>query len=617
MPSISKQSIETLKAQLNLVDVVMPYVQLKQSGRSWTGLSPFTQEKTPSFYVHPDKGFFKCFSTGEGGDCYSFIMKIENLQFYEAVEFLSQKFNIPIQYNKGNQSPKELSLRKQALEIHAFATDWFHNYFIKSEEAEPVRLYWQNQRQFSLDVSKEFKIGYAPISSKALALALEKKGFSIEACKASGLFFVNERANQFTQLKPRFRGRLMIPIKDINSRVVAFTARQLEQTPEDDPSQKAKYINSPETLLFHKSKLLFGMDHARKHLKSTPYFILVEGQLDAIRCWSLGLNTAIAPQGTAITEEQLLLLRRYEPSKIECLLDGDMAGKKAALRTLPLTFKVGLEFSYLILPEKSDPDDLLCSQGTEALEKLRSKAFGPIQLLLESLLPKGSSSSTQEKIKVSKHIFELLSQLKSQIAQEDYLQEVSKNARISMQSLTKDFLEFKKMKSRQSSYQKNHQENEKNQNIQIIEDSPLTQTHWELLYLILKFPEYGKQIAFTIDNDSLRKDSLSGKFLSKLLAEFYETTNTNSIDTESLIETNEERQLLADIHTKELHIDDPIKLINDCLRTLKKNALHQKKSLLTQKIQQTDSNDVKFIVLLKKVKQINQELVDTKNLAIQ
>jgi DNA primase len=175
VPSISKQSIETLKAQLNLVDVVMPYVQLKQSGRSWSGLSPFTQEKTPSFYVHPDKGFFKCFSTGDGGDCYSFIMKVENLEFYEAVEFLSQKFNIPIQYDKGNQSPKELSLRKQVLEIHSFVTEWFHNYFIKSEEAEPVRLYWENQRRFTLDVAKEYKIGYAPTSSKALAQALEKK----------------------------------------------------------------------------------------------------------------------------------------------------------------------------------------------------------------------------------------------------------------------------------------------------------------------------------------------------------------------------------------------------------------------------------------------------------
>ena len=594
----------------------MPYVQLKQSGRSWSGLSPFTKEKTPSFYVHPDKGFFKCFSTGEGGDCYSFIMKVENLEFYEAVEFLSQRFNTPIQYEKGNQNPKELSLRKQALEIHDFATEWFHNYFIKSGEAEPVRIYWQSQRRFSLEIAKEYKIGYAPTSLKALALALEKKQFSIEACKVSGLFFASERAYQFSQLKPRFRGRLMIPIRDINARVVAFTARQLEQTPEDDPSRKAKYVNSPETLLFHKSKLLFGMDHARKYLKSTPYFTLVEGQLDAIRCWSLGLNTAIAPQGTAITEEQLLLLRRYEPSKIECLLDGDSAGKKAALRTLPLTFKVGLEFSYLTLPDKSDPDDLLCQKGTSGLEELRANAFGPIQLLLDSLLPNGASSSTQEKIKASKQIFELLNQLKSEIAQEDYLQELSKKARISVQSLTKDFMEFKKFKTKQTNYLKNDPKNTNHRNTQIIEDSPLTQTHWELLYLILKFPEYGKQIAYTIDSSSIQKNNLIGKFLSKLLAEFHEKTNITSIDTESLIETNEERKLLADIYTKELHIDDPVKLINECIRTLKKNTLNQKKTLLTQKIQQTDSNDVKFIELMKKVKQIDQELIETQNLAI-
>jgi hypothetical protein len=186
-----------------------------------------------------------------------------------------------------------------------------------------------------------------------------------------------------------------------------------------------------------------------------------------------------------------------------------------------------------------------------------------------------------------------------------------------MQSLTKDFLEFKKVRARQTSFQKNDPKNTTEEKTQIIEDSPLTQTHWELLYLTLKFPEYGKQIAYTIDSDSLQKKNLTGKFLSKLLAEFYETTNIASIDTESLIETNEERQLLADIHTKELHIDDPIKLINECLRTLKKNILNQKKTLLTQKIQQTDSNDVKFIELMKKVKQINQELIETQNLAIQ
>lgn len=623
MPTISKQSIETIKAQLNLVDLVSPYVQLKQSGRSWTGLSPFTQEKTPSFYVHPDKGFFKCFSTGEGGDCYSFIMKVENLEFYEAVEFLSQKYSIPIQYEKGQHSAKELSIRKQILEIHSMASEWFHKQFMESEEAEAVRSYWQQQRKFSLDIAKEHRIGYAPVHTHALAQILDKKQFSLEAMKASGLFFSSDRDQQIARLRSRFRGRLMIPIRDINARVIAFTARQLAETPEDDPSHKAKYVNSPETLIFHKSKLLFGMDHARKHLDQSPYFILVEGQLDAIRCWSVGLHTAIAPQGTAITEEQLILLRRYQTPKIECLLDGDAAGRKAALRTLPLCFKVGTEFSYLSLPEKTDPDDLLREGGAEALEALRANAFGPIQLLLDELLPNGGASSTQEKIKATQKIFELLVELNSEIAQEDYLQTVSRIAQISQNSLSKDFAAYKNQRAKQNAFKSQYQSRENKSDpspdpaAKKTEDLPLTHTNWELLYLTLNFPQYGKQIAYIIDAELIDSENSAGRFLKKVLAYFHENNQTSSIDTESLIENNQERQLLADIHTRELDVEDPVSLINACLRTLKKTSLNKKKLALTQKIQKTDHNDAKLIELMQKIKQINQELIDTQNLAIQ
>lgn len=617
MPKISKQSIESLKGQLNLVDVVSPYVQLKQAGRSWTGLSPFTQEKTPSFYVHPDKGFFKCFSTGEGGDCYSFIMKIENLEFYEAVEFLSQKFNVPIQYENSKLDPKEQSIRKQAYEINALAAEWFHHHLIKSEQAEVIRTYWTEQRQFDLSIAQEHLIGYAPPQPNALASFLQKKQYSIEALKASGLFFFNERETRIERLKCRFRGRLMIPIRDLNARVVAFTARQLEQTPLDDPSHKAKYVNSPETLLFHKSKILFGMDHARKHLQKDPQFLMVEGQLDAIRCWSVGLDTAIAPQGTAITEEQLLLIRRYEPSRVDCLLDGDSAGRKAALRTLPLTFKVGLEFQYLKLPEKVDPDDLLRKEGVQAIETLRQNSIGPIELLLEEALPKGKESTTQEKLNATQQVFELINHLKSDIAQEDYLKKVSKIIQISTANLFKDFSRFKQKKEKQNAYRQSTEPIPSTPTQKEPSDSRLTQANWDLLYLCLRFPKYGKQIAFTIDSDSIQKDTVPGKYLAKLLAEFYETQNPETLNFESIIESNEERQLLADIFTKELDIEDPILLINKCLRSLKVIILNHKKKTLTEIIEKSDTNSSNVIELMQKRKQINQELIDSQNIAIQ
>ena len=617
MPKISKQSIESLKGQLNLVDVVSPYVQLKQAGRSWTGLSPFTQEKTPSFYVHPDKGFFKCFSTGEGGDCYSFIMKIENLEFYEAVEFLSQKFNIPIQYENSKLDPKEQSIRKQAYEINALAAEWFHHHLIKSDQAEAIRTYWTEQRQFDLSIAREHLIGYAPPQPNALANFLQKKQYSIEALKASGLFFFNERETRIERLKCRFRGRLMIPIRDLNARVVAFTARQLEQTPLDDPSHKAKYVNSPETLLFHKSKILFGMDHARKHLQKDPQFLMVEGQLDAIRCWSVGLDTAIAPQGTAITEEQLLLIRRYEPSRVDCLLDGDSAGRKAALRTLPLTFKVGLEFQYLKLPEKVDPDDLLRKEGVQAIEALRQNSIGPIELLLEEALPKGRESTTQEKLNATQQVFELINNLKSDIAQEDYLKKVSKIIQISTANLFKDFSRFKQKKEKQNAYRQSTEPIPSSTNQTEPSDSRLTQANWDLLYLCLRFPKYGKQIAFTIDSDSIQKNTVPGKYLAKLLAEFYETQNPETLNFESIIESNEERQLLADIFTKELDIEDPILLINKCLRSLKVSILNHKKKTLTEIIEKSDTNSSNIIELMQKRKQISKELIDSQNIAIQ
>jgi DNA primase len=544
-------------------------------------------------------------------------MKIENLEFYEAVEFLSQKFNIPIQYENSKLDPKEQSIRKQAYEINALAAEWFHHHLIKSDQAEAIRTYWTEQRQFDLSIAREHLIGYAPPQPNALANFLQKKQYSIEALKASGLFFFNERETRIERLKSRFRGRLMIPIRDLNARVVAFTARQLEQTPLDDPSHKAKYVNSPETLLFHKSKILFGMDHARKHLQKDPQFLMVEGQLDAIRCWSVGLDTAIAPQGTAITEEQLLLIRRYEPSRVDCLLDGDSAGRKAALRTLPLTFKVGLEFQYLKLPEKVDPDDLLRKEGVQAIEALRQNSIGPIELLLEEALPKGKESTTQEKLNATQQVFELINHLKSDIAQEDYLKKVSKIIQISTANLFKDFSRFKQKKEKQNAYRQSTEPIPSSTNQKEPSDSRLTQANWDLLYLCLRFPKYGKQIAFTIDSDSIQKNTVPGKYLAKLLAEFYETQNPETLNFESIIESNEERQLLADIFTKELDIEDPILLINKCLRSLKVSILNHKKKTLTEIIEKSDTNSSNIIELMQKRKQISQELIDSQNIAIQ
>lgn len=575
-------------------------MQLKRAGRSWKGLSPFTTEKTASFYVHPDRGFFKCFSTGEGGDCFSFVMKMENLEFSEAIEFIAKKFSITLEYEEGGPSREEMSLRKQLFELHELACDWFHRQLIESEEAAPVRSYWKEQRGFTGEAAKEFKIGYAPAARNAFALFCKGKSISTAAMHKSGLFFAHDQEQEHANFKSRFRGRLMIPIRDVQGRVVAFSARQLEQTPQDDPAREAKYVNSPETPIFHKGRILFGLDHARSHFKEGDSFLLVEGQLDAIRCWTVGLHTAVAPQGTAITEEQLALLARYEPASIECLLDGDSAGRKAALRALPLAFKAGLEFSFLLLPEKADPDDLLREQGAKALEALRATAKTGIELSIADCLPTDRPPGTHDKSIALRSVFELLEHVPSEVAREDYIQSVARLLKVDAQATLRDY----NASLRQRRYTKRSKREETAPETD--KDPLLTQATWDILWFVLHHPEHTKTISELIDYEWINTKSSAANLLSRLVAEFREGLIEDSSDIDKLLDGPEDRQLVADILSREADIEEPKKQIENYINRLRRKHHERRIKELEQSILNADSES--RIGLMKERKQLLSEL---------
>ena len=568
MARVSTQSIEALKLQVNLVDVVAPYVQLKQAGRSWKGLSPFTSEKTPSFYVHPDKGFYKCFSTGEGGDLFSFIMKLENIEFPEAVEFIAKRFNFQLSYEAGGPDLATQSLRKQLFELHELVSEWFHRQLLESATAENVRHYWQTKRAFDLKVAQQFKIGFAPPEPYALYHYCRQKNIQQEALQASGIFFNSHQSKRSAELKSRFRGRLMIPIRDVQGRVVAFTARQLEETPSDDPSREAKYVNSPETQIFQKGRILFGMDHARKHVSDSQGFLMVEGQLDAIRCWTCGLNTAVAPQGTAITEEQIHLLQRYQPPYVYCLLDGDQAGRKATERILPLAFKSGIDFRFICLEEGQDPDELLAEKGAAAIEALQASALNPIELTIQTQLPDTKSASTAQKIRVLQALFDLIRHEPSTVAREDYIQISAKLLGVDPLAALRDYQQFAaRAQTKNASHQQKNLENTKST------DTRLTQAGWELLSHILHFPNYASSIAKAVHHEWINTSQAEGKLLVRLLAEYREGLLESTDSLEKLIRSEFERKLLADIHSRELEIENPKQQIEICIQTLYKNYL--------------------------------------------
>jgi len=583
---VSTQSIEALKLQVNLVDVVAPYVQLKQAGRSWKGLSPFTSEKTPSFYVHPDKGFYKCFSTGEGGDLFSFIMKLENIEFPEAVEFIAKRFNFQLSYEAGGPDLATQSLRKQLFELHELVSEWFHRQLLESATAENVRHYWQTKRAFDLKVAQQFKIGFAPPEPYALYHYCRQKNIQQEALQASGIFFNSHQSKRSAELKSRFRGRLMIPIRDVQGRVVAFTARQLEETPSDDPSREAKYVNSPETQIFQKGRILFGMDHARKHVSDSQGFLMVEGQLDAIRCWTCGLNTAVAPQGTAITEEQIHLLQRYQPPYVYCLLDGDQAGRKATERILPMAFKSGIDFRFICLEEGQDPDELLAEKGAAAIEALQASALNPIELTIQTQLPDTKSASTAQKIRVLQALFDLIRHEPSTVAREDYIQISAKLLGVDPLAALRDYQQFAaRAQTKNASHQQKNLENTKST------DTRLTQAGWELLSHILHFPNYASSIAKAVHHEWINTSQAEGKLLVRLLAEYREGLLESTDSLEKLIRSEFERKLLADIHSRELEIENPKQQIEICIQTLYKNYLSNRLDKLKTDAQQPLNKD--------------------------
>jgi DNA primase len=583
---VSTQSIEALKLQVNLVDVVAPYVQLKQAGRSWKGLSPFTSEKTPSFYVHPDKGFYKCFSTGEGGDLFSFIMKLENIEFPEAVEFIAKRFNFQLSYDSGGPDLATQSLRKQLFELHELVSEWFHRQLLESATAENVRQYWQTKRAFDLKVAQQFKIGFAPAEPFALYQYCRQKNIQQEALQASGLFFNSHQSKRTSQLKSRFRGRLMIPIRDVQGRVVAFTARQLEETPSDDPSREAKYVNSPETQIFHKGRILFGMDHARKHVSDSQGFLMVEGQLDAIRCWTCGLNTAVAPQGTAITEEQIHLLQRYQPPYVDCILDGDQAGRKASERILPLAFKSGLDFRFICLEEGQDPDELLQAKGAAAMVALQASALTPIELTIHTQLPDTAGASTAQKIRVLQALFELIRHEPSTVAREDYIQVSAKLLGVDPLAALRDYQQYlARAQTKNTNPKQNNQESTKST------DTRLTQAGWELLSHILHFPNYASSIAKAVHHEWINTTQAEGKLLVRLLAEYREGLIESTDSLEKLIHSEYDRKLLADIHSRELEIENPKQQIEICIQTLYKNYLNTRLDKLKTAAQQPLDKD--------------------------
>lgn len=578
MPVIKPTCVRDLKLRVNLADVVSRVVTLRKAGGTrLKGLCPFHNEKTPSFHVDADKGFYKCFGCGKAGDAITFVRETEQLNFTEAVEALGKRFNIVIEYEEGSGGPTsaERSLRQEIFDLHDAAAEHFYQAFkAKDATGDFMRALWTEKRRFPMEIADEFKIGAVDAHGSGLGGWLLRKKFSEEALRRCGLFFIHEDAEiTLGALRPRFRGRLMIPIRDHQGRVVAFTARQTDLTPPDDPAREAKYVNSPETPIFTKGNLLFNLDRARTAVGDDKPFVLVEGQLDALRCWSVGLKTAIAPQGTSITESQLVLLRRYHAT-VECFFDSDGAGQKAALRFLPMALKAGLEVRFLTLAgaEKLDPDLLFLERGLAGYEAVRRDAQSAMAFACHAILADPARASAEQKSRAAQSIFELIIATESEVTRAEFLAEASALLRLPPLATQKDFQAFVSRYHRQIAARPTAEP--------VAAPPPTTANHslahtpeHHLLLLCLHFENLGKPLSHAIHHDWVDTGHLAGALLNRFLAEFEQDAWPGRDHLDGLLETAEERTLIANVMFEVPTIEDPVKVAQEGLRQLRARSL--------------------------------------------
>jgi len=578
MPVIKNSCISDMKLRINVVDVVSRVVALRKAGSRFKGLCPFHQEKTPSFHVDPDKGFYKCFGCGKAGDIFTFVRETEQLSFVEAVENLGQRFSIPVEYEEGaGPSREDRSLRQELFEIHELAADFYHqNLHARSPVGETMRNYWTEKRRFGIEIADEFRIGVATPTDEGLGALLLKRRFSEEAIHQCGLFFIRDDAMlTLGSLKPRFRGRLMIPIRDHQGRVVAFTARQTDLTPSDDPAREAKYVNSPETPIFTKGQLLFNLDRARTAAGEGHPFVLVEGQLDAIRCWSVGLKTAVAPQGTSITEQQLVLLRRYH-QQVECFFDSDTAGRKAALRFLPMALKAGFEARFLTLEgeEKNDPDLLFLEKGLAAYEAIKANSLSASAFACKAFLPDPDGASPEQKARSSQAIFEVIASSESEVVRAGFIQDLADYLRLPISAIQRDFDVFRQRQSRHMAPAASARTAPGPQPApQTLKPAAPDSPEHDLLLLLLHHEDMGKAMASLIPSEWIDLSHLPGILLHRFLGEIQHDNWPGRDHLEELLESTEERALVASLLFDPPPLEDPVKVANEGIKLMRSRVL--------------------------------------------
>lgn len=399
---------EEIRARINIEDVIGEYVQLKRAGRNFKGLSPFTGEKTPSFYVSPDKNIWHDFSSNKGGDVFSFVMEVEGVDFRGAMDILAKKAGVDLSAYSSKGAQEIARRKRRLLEAHELATQYYQQSLVRNQHAVD---YVFKKRGLSKEIVQNFRIGYAPSNGDALVSFLTKKGFSKQELSQAGL------TNRFGG--DLFRGRMTVPLMDPSGQVIGFTARIIT----DEPNAP-KYLNTPQTLLYDKGRHVFGLSQAKEAIRQNDYAVIVEGNLDVVSSHQAGVRQVVATAGTAMTEHHLKALVRLSPNA-RLAFDGDAAGLAATERAIPIAQAVGNELTIITLPEQyKDPDEVI-QADTSLWQKAIDDAQPVVDWVLRQYSMREDLTTAAGKRRFTTAGVTVVRALQDPVEQEHYLQKIA------------------------------------------------------------------------------------------------------------------------------------------------------------------------------------------------
>ncbi|MGC8742969.1 MAG: DNA primase [Verrucomicrobiia bacterium] len=577
--------IEQIRSANDIVEVIGGYLRLKRSGAGFFALCPFHKEKTPSFYVNPQRQVFHCFGCHKGGNVFTFIMEYENVSFVEAVKMLAERAHIQIHFE---DVPVHEKQEKELLyEIHEQITRRWHSCLL-NESAGAVARDYLKKRGVSEEAIKIFRLGYAPESWDDTVNWGTSKGYPPETLEKAGLIVRRDEsktsiARTSDNFYDRFRGRLIFPICDEQGRVVAFSGRILNEN-----EKIAKYLNSPETAIFIKSKIFYGLDKSKKAILDAGYAIVCEGQLDLITCYMSGIKNIVAPQGTAFTEEHSRILKRYTDEVVLCF-DSDNAGQQAAIRTAPILFSYEIAVKVAVIPEPDDPDSFIKTYGTEKFLELIRDSRQFFDFYLDRLCKLNNPQTDKGKMTVMREFGTALKKIQNATIIDTYKTKLAARLGVSRTAVDE---EFKKISI---------QPQTQNWDVQVKIDKPAPSKDelWLLKIAILK-PETIHILNDYLDTNWIQDERLRIIF-EKLVHQIPE-----SFDVSRFMEEFEDTGIVAIISESAIDsgsIPEPEKQARDIVLKLRNKSISQHINTLNNQLNQDNiDEETRFNLLREKLR---------------